>query len=371
LVRVALVCPYALVRPGGVQGQVLGLARAFDRCGVDTMVLAPGPLGDVDAPRVTAVGRSVGVPANGSVAPLALGPGAWFRTLVALRRWRPDVVHLHEPLAPGPTWAALAAPTSDALRVGTLHRAGGEALYRWAGPAARLAFARLDALFAVSESARLTAAPALGARACPVVGNGVELRLDRPVEPEPSTGPTVLFVGRHEPRKGLGVLLESVETLGPGWPGRVWVVGSGPESASLMARYRSLENVQWWGAVDDATLARLFAGSHVLCAPSLGGESFGVVLLEAMVARSVVVCSDIAGYSAVVGSHGLQVPPGDSAMLAGALERAVAAVVHQTGLAAPSALDAAAGYAAGFSMEALATRYLRYYEQLTARPGAS
>lgn len=362
--RVALVCPYGLNRPGGVQGQVLGLARAFDREGVKTLVLAPGPFGDVDVPEAVAVGRSVAVPANGSVAPLAIGPDVWVRTTVALRRWRPDVVHLHEPLAPGLGWAALVAPSWNAVRVGTLHRAGGEIVYRLAAPAARIALRRLDAVFAVSEAARATAAPALADRACPVVGNGIELHHGHGVEPEPTSGPTVLFVGRHEPRKGLAVLLQAVDRLGPTWPGQVWIVGNGPERAGLAARYRSLPNIRWWGEVDGAVLARLFAGSHVLCAPSLGGESFGVVLLEAMLARCVVLCSDIAGYAAVADGHGVRVAPGDSMALAEALERVVASVASGRGWAAPAALDAAADHAASFSMAALANRYLAHYRQL-------
>lgn len=362
--RVALICPYAVGRPGGVQGQVLGLARALESSGVHTMVVSPSPVGDLETPEVAAAGRSVAVRANGSVAPLALGPQAWVRTLAALRRFEPDVLHLHEPLAPGPTWAALALPAHGAVKVGTLHRAGGELLYRLGAPAARVALGRLDALYAVSDAARQTAAPALGGRACAIVGNGVDLDEHIQVDAAPTSGTTVLFVGRHEPRKGLEVLLEAVSALGARWPGQVWIVGTGPESARLRARYRALANVRWWGAVDDATLARLRAGSHVLCAPSLGGESFGVVLLEAMAARAVVVCSDIDGYRAVVGPHALRVAPGDSGSLARALEQVVADVARGTGLASPGALDAAAAHAAGFSMSALAARYLEDYHAL-------
>jgi len=312
------------------------------------------------------VGHSVPIPANGSVAPLAIWPASWARTVGELRRWRPDIVHLHEPMAPGPTWAALAARLPTARRVGTLHRAGGQAVYRWAGPLARAAVGRLDAVFAVSDEARATAAAALAGRPCPVMGNGVEVGRLATAEPEPTDGPTVLFVGRHEARKGLPVLLEAIERLGPRWPGTLWIVGTGPQTDELRRRYPPGPRRRWWGRVDDSHLDRLLAGSHVLCAPSLGGESFGVVLLEAMAARSVVVCSDIPGYRAVVEPHGVVVPPGDSSALASTLDQVTMAVISGSAVAAPAALAAAAGHADTFSMEALARRYEHYYRQTLA-----
>ncbi|MDA8267875.1 MAG: glycosyltransferase family 4 protein [Actinomycetota bacterium] len=378
--RVALVCPYGLDHPGGVQGQVLGLARALERQDVTTLVVAPGrsvpgapvpgavPHDATDPGGIVLVGRSISVPANGSVAPLALGPGALRRTVAVLRRWGADIVHLHEPLAPGPTWAVLAASLPGAHRVATMHRAGGAGLYRALGPFARAALGRVEAVFAVSDEARATAAAALRGRSCPVVGNGVELDRFLAAAPVRTDGPTVLFVGRHEPRKGLSVLLQATERLGPGWPGHLWVVGDGPQTAELRRRYPPGPRRRWLGRVGDAELAGLFAGSHVLCAPSLGGESFGVVLLEAMAARAAVVCSDIPGYAAAAGGHATLVPPGDVTALAGALERVVAAVGTATGPAAASALDAAVAHAGRHSMAALASGYLRSYEELLGAP---
>lgn len=407
--RVALVCPYGLDAPGGVQGQVLGLARALRAEGAAVLVVAPGrgdAPGGAGAPAEAAgapgsgaagapgageggatgsrsagategaagagtvlVGRTVPVPANGSVAPLALGPGALARTVRVLRRFGPGVVHLHEPLAPGPTWAALAAPLPGARRVATLHRAGGAGLYRALGPVARAAMRRIDAVFAVSEEARATAAAALGGRPCPVVGNGVELDRFRSAPAAATAGPTVLFVGRHEPRKGLAVLLQAVEQLGDDWPGRLWIVGEGPQTAELRRRYPPGPGRRWLGRVGDAELAGLMAGSHVLCAPSQGGESFGVVLLEAMAARSVVVCSDIPGYAAAAGGHAVLVPPGDAAALAGSLRDAVGAVGTGSGAASAAALAAASAHAERHSMDALARRYLAAYGGLAPAGG--
>lgn len=373
--RVALVCPYSLSMPGGVQGQVLGLADALAARGLCTAVVAPmddggAPgAGGAGAPPRFSVGRSRRVPANGSVAPLALDPAAWTRTVGALRRWRPDVVHVHEPLAPLVGWAVLAGRVPGARRVGTLHRAGGAGLYRLAAPLARSALGHLDAVVAVSAAARDTAAAALGGRSCPVVGNGVDLDRFAGAERAPTAGPTVVFVGRHERRKGLGVLLAAVSRLEPAERPTVWITSDGPETARLQARYPGSPRLRWLGRVPDDELARLLLGADVLCAPALGGESFGVVLVEAMVARCVVVASAIPGYEEVLGGHGLTVPPGDEVALAAALRRALAAVAGGTGPAAPDALQAAADRARTFALPALAERYHQLYEEVRTLPG--
>ena len=213
--RVALLCPYSLSRPGGVQGQVLGLARALVNAGHDAVVLAPCD-GDVEvaglAPgAVIGLGRSVALPANGSVAPVALSPGAALRAVRAVRRGNFDVLHMHEPLAPGPGYACLVA--CDLPKVGTFHRAGNSIAYRLLGPVARAAAGRLSARCAVSSEAEATARAALGGT-YDIIGNGIDLERFASARPSPTEGPTVLFVGRHEERKGLGVLLEAVSQCG-------------------------------------------------------------------------------------------------------------------------------------------------------------
>jgi phosphatidylinositol alpha-mannosyltransferase len=371
-VRVAVVCPYDLDRPGGVQGQARGLAAAFARRGCAVTLLAPGAPSVHGAGRqslptppspgelvAVRVGRSLGVRANGSVAPLALQPSALARSVAVLRRHAPELLHLHEPLAPGPTWAALLArrrlPVGRA--VGTFHRAGGQP-YRLLWPAGRLALRALDAVTAVSEAARCTARPVLGQRPCPVLPNGVDLARLAEATPEPTSGPTVLFVGRHEPRKGLEVLLGALERLGPRWPGTLWVVGQGPLTAELRRRYPLGPKVRWWGVVDDATLGRLLRGSHVVAVPALGGESFGVVLLEALAADSVLLASDLPAFRAVAGPHARYLPPGDLEAWARALDQAVQAVQRGLPPADPASLAAGRRWAARFSFDALADRYL-------------
>jgi phosphatidylinositol alpha-mannosyltransferase len=363
--RVALLCPYSLSRPGGVQGQVLGLARALRAEGHHAVVLAPadGPVAPAGLPpgAVVRLGRSLPLPANGSVAPVALGPGAAVRAVRTVRAGGFDVVHLHEPLAPGPPYACLVACPQP--KVGTFHRAGASAAYRVLGPLARWGAARLAARCAVSDQARATAEDALGGT-YEVVGNGVELDRFATATPWPTSVPTVLFVGRHEARKGLEVLLDAVDRLDPGTPFAVWVAGDGPDTARLRRRHPPGDRVTWLGRLDDGELASRCAGAHVLCAPSLGGESFGVVLLEAMAARAAVVASDLPGYRSVVDGHGVLVPAGDAMALAGALSGVLADAAGGTGRCAPDALDAAVRHASRWAMPSIAARYVGIYERV-------
>ncbi len=371
--RVALLCPYSLSRPGGVQGQVLGLAVALTNAGHDAVVLAPCD-GEVDVPglapgAVVGLGRSVAVPANGSVAPVALSPGAALRAVRAVRHGDFDVLHMHEPLAPGPGYACLVA--CDLPKVGTFHRSGRGTAYRLLGPLARVAAGRLAARCAVSSEAEATARGALGGT-YEIIGNGIDLERFATARPCPTTGPTVLFVGRHEERKGLGVLLEAASQLDPGSPASstpltVWVVGDGPDTERLRRLHPPSSRLVWLGRVDDDELASRLAGAHALCAPSLGGESFGVVLLEAMAARTAVVASNLPGYAAVVHGHGVLVAPGDAAGLARALETVSADAAAGTGWCAPAALDAGVAHASQWSMPAVAAKYVSVYERVAAR----
>jgi phosphatidylinositol alpha-mannosyltransferase len=362
-VRIALVCPYSLSRPGGVQGQVLGLARALRATGHHPLVLAPAD-GPVDAPGlesdIVVLGRTLPVRANGSVVPVSFGPLAAGRAVRRIGQAGVDVVHLHEPLAPGAGYACLVRCPQP--KIGTFHRAGASTAYRVLGPLARWAADRLDVRCAVSPEAMATAADALGGT-YELVGNGVELDRFDSAEPWPTVGPTVLFVGRHERRKGLGVLLDAFGRMRrQGVAATLWVVGHGPDTDALRARTPVDASVEWLGRVDDGELASRLRGAQVLCAPSLGGESFGMVLLEAMAARAAVVASDIPGYAFVAGHHAVLVAPGDADALAAALTRAVADAAGGTGTSAPAALDDAFAHASTWSMARLADRYVAIYD---------
>ena len=206
-----LVCPYSLTIPGGVQAQVLGLARALRSLGHEARVLAPcdGPPPDAG---VTPLGASVPTAANGSVAPLAPDPSCQLRTIRALRDEDFEVVHVHEPLCPGPTMTTLLFRSSPLL--GTFHAAGDSASYKYLRRPLRWLSGRLDHRCAVSPAAADLAQRYLGGEYT-VLFNAVEVDLWAKAEPWPTDGPTVFFVGRHEPRKGLDVLLAAVDRLPP------------------------------------------------------------------------------------------------------------------------------------------------------------
>jgi phosphatidyl-myo-inositol alpha-mannosyltransferase len=371
--RVGIHCPYSLSRPGGVQGQVTTLARALRAAGHEAVVIAPGAEPapalarslDLEEDALVVVGGAVPVPANGSVAPLALWPGAAARARRAVRCGHFDVVHLHEPLAPGDGYGVLLAGSPP--KVGTFHRAGVSAAYRMLRAPARRAAARLAVRVAVSEAAAATARTVLGGE-YEIVPNALDLGRFANVRPaapgERPRGPVLLFVGRHEERKGLAVLLEAFAGEGSVRPvGTLWVAGEGPDTERLRRRYPPDDRVQWLGTLADGELARRFALADVLCAPSLRGESFGVVLLEAMAARTAVVASDLVGYAAVAGGHAILVPPGDTAALRDALVRALADADQGIGTSSPASLDAAAALASRFGSAPQADRYLELYER--------
>jgi phosphatidylinositol alpha-mannosyltransferase len=334
---------------------VLGLARSLRHAGHQARVLGPCDAPPPDA-GVTPLGRSIPTAANGSVAPIAPDPSCQLRTIRALRDESFDVLHLHEPLVPGPTMTAILF--RNAPLIGTFHAAGGSAAYRFLNPAVRWLAGRLDQRCAVSEAARDMAKGALGGE-YELLFNGIEIERFAKALPSPADVPTIFFVGRHEPRKGLDVLLNSLRYL----PAeiRVWVAGDGPETAALRASHAGDPRIEWLGRIGDEEKASRIRGADVFCAPSLRGESFGVVLLEAMAAQTPVVASDLDGYRNVArsGADAILVPPGDPAALASALRQV---------LMNPSCADAlvTSGQqrAEEFSMDNLAQRYLALYQRL-------
>ncbi len=359
--RVVLVCPYSLSLPGGVQGQVLGLARTLRQRGISATVLGPCD-GPPPEPGVISVGPSVPLAANGSVAPLAPDPPAIRRTLEVLEAVQPDILHLHEPLVPGPALAALLA--GNVPVVGTFHASGRVPAYVWLRPAVRAVARRIGLRTAVSPEARALAERWLGG-ACHVLPNGVEVERfakagELHLPPGEADRRAILFVGRHEPRKGLDVLLQAFRHLDR--DAVLWVAGEGPNTSALAAT--APPGVEWLGRISDQELAQRLRAATVFCAPSLHGESFGVILLEAMAAGTPVVASDISGYRDVARQEkeALLVAGGDPAALAAGLRR-----VLDDATLAGRLVEAGTARAAGFSMERLAARYADLYETLLAR----
>lgn len=351
--RIAQVCPYSLSLPGGVQEQVLSLSRSLRGLGHETTVLAPcdGPPPEAG---VVPLGRSIPFASNGSVAPLAPDPACAARTLAAFKAGDFDVIHLQEPFAPGPTLTALLS--NQRRMVGTFHRAGGSSAYTALAPIVRRLASRLEVRCAVSEDARKTAHEAMGGD-YEMVFNGIDIDRYAQGEAWAKDAPTIFFVGRHEQRKGLDVLVEAMGDIGP--DARLWVASDGPQTAELRAKTIDDERIEWLGRISNEEKAARLRAADVFCAPSLHGESFGVVLLEAMAAGAPIVASDLPGYRNVArpDEHAVLVQPGDATALASALNKLLGDEGRRDEFRA-----AGRERAGEFSMDALARRYLSIYE---------
>jgi phosphatidylinositol alpha-mannosyltransferase len=351
-----MVSPYSLTIPGGVQQQVLGLARALREKGHEVRVLGPcdGPPPDSF---VTPLGNSLPTAINGSVAPVAPDASAAFRTIRALNDEAFDVLHVHEPLVPGPTLTAVLVKLAPI--VATFHSAGESGAYKTFQKLGRPIARRIDVRVAVSADAVELAHRYIGGE-YEILFNGIDL--------EAFSGPIVenrdnaiFFCGRHEPRKGLGVLLEAVSLM----PGdvRLWIASDGPETEILKAQYANDQRIEWLGRISDAEKIDRLRRASLFCAPSLRGESFGIVLLEAMAAGTPVVSTDIDGYRNVAtdGENALLVEPGNAQVLASAMSRIIADPRLATRL-----ITAGRIHAQSYSLDALADHYVLLYEKALA-----
>ena len=355
VLRVGMICPYSLSVPGGVQAQVLGLSRQLRRMGMEVRVLGPcdGPPPDTF---VTPLGNSLPTASNGSIAPLAPDPACALRTMRVLFDEQFDVLHMHEPFAPGPTMTATLL--HPAPIVATFHAAGESASYKYGSAPMRSAAKNIGHRVVVSKDALALVLPAVPGE-YETLFNGVELDVYRESVEYHTTGPTIFFCGRHEERKGLDVLLDAMAQMGP--EVTLWVASSGPDTERLRARTAADKRIVWLGRISDEEKVARLKGAHVFCAPSLHGESFGVVLIEAMAASTCIVASSLGGYRNVATDDvdSLLVPPGDAAALAAALQRVLAddqLVARLTAAGDRRADD--------FSMSALAERYAEIYRML-------
>ena len=355
MLRIAMVSPYSVSVPGGVQAQVLGLARELRRVGHEVRVLAPCD-GPPPEPFVTPLGNSLPTAANGSVAPLAPDPSAALRTIRALNDEAFDVIHLHEPIVPGPTVTALLlklAPT-----VGTFHAAGDSTSYRVLNKTARWAAEHLNVRVAVSESAKELAHRYLDGEYT-VLFNGIEVqRYERPSVVREKT-PTIFFCGRYEPRKGLEVLLQAMAHMPADV--KLWIASDGIGIDDLQNTYGADTRINWLGRITEEDKLDRLARCTAFCAPSLRGESFGIVLLEAMAAGAALVASNISGYNNVATQNvnALLVEPGNPLSLAEALQ-----VVMTNDVVRQRLVQGGHERAHDFSMERLAQSYIQIYERL-------
>ncbi|PRZ04366.1 phosphatidylinositol alpha-mannosyltransferase [Isoptericola sp. CG 20/1183] len=331
--RVGIVCPYSFDAPGGVQFHVRDLAEALRDAGHEVSVLAPAD-DDTEVPDVvTPAGRAVPVRYNGSVARLAFGP----RAAARVRRWidagRFDVLHLHEPMTP--SLSMLALWVAEGPVVATFHtsQVRSRAL-QVAHPLLRQSLEKISARIAVSEDARRTLVEHLGGDAV-VIPNGVYVdRFAGAPGAERWRGtpeaPTVAFLGRlDEPRKGLQVLAEAAPAILAAQPGTRFLVAGKGDAGRAAAEAVLGEHgaaFEWLGGVSDADKAALLRSADLYVAPQTGGESFGIVLVEAMSAGTGVVASDLGAFRRVLddGTAGRLFRTGDPAALAEAVVAALA-----------------------------------------------
>ena len=306
--RIGIVCPYLWDIPGGVQSHVRDLAETLIGLGHQVSVLAPG---DEDSPTlpayVAAAGKTVSIPYNGSVARLQFGLVSATRVRRWLRQGDFDVVHVHEP-AP-PSLSLLTVLLADVPLVATFHAASTRSRFlAMFDSVVQAVLERLSGRIAVSPAARKLIVEHLGADAV-VIPNGVSVEHFAQAPPlpgfprDPAEGGTIGFIGRYdEPRKGMTVLLAAMEQLIRCRPGvQLLVAGRGERQDFLDELPRSLQGaVVMLGLLSEADKASMLRSVDAYVAPNTGGESFGIILLEAMAAGAPIVASDLQAFRRVL-----------------------------------------------------------------------
>jgi phosphatidylinositol alpha-mannosyltransferase len=377
--RIALVSPYSWTYPGGVTRHIEALAGQFGAAGHQVRVFAPfdpvdrlsarlhrgarpedRPVPDFLVP----LGRTVGFPANGAVSNLAITPHAVTTLRRELDAGAYDVIHVHEPIAPWVGYDVLDVTTAPL--VGTFHCYSDNVVSNGLGnvlAGVRRKLNRLHVRIAVSEAAAWTGRRFYGGR-YRVIPNGVDV--PAAVSPRVALpgGPLrIAFVGQAVERKGLPILLRAFEALREHVPVELLIIGAGrDEVAPLLLDDRGVKVL---GKVSDAEKTAVLAEADVLCAPSLGGESFGMVLTEAFAAGTPVIASDIAGYRDVVrdGIDGVLVPRGDATALAETLRDLALDPARRARMA-----SAAAEHAHRYAWPTVAGEVLGAYEDAIAMP---
>ncbi len=360
--RVVLVSPYALSVFGGVQEQVLAMSRELSRRGHDVLIVTPDASDPTiyDTPaQVLRLGLLVTLPANGSRAPLTLSPVAARTAARAVAAFAPDVVHFHEPFAPLLGWSILRS--HQAPSVATFHRSGEGPATRLTGPLLRSLARGLDEFAAVSDAAATTMGAACR-RTPTVLFNGFEMERFVATPRERADEVLLVTVGRFEARKGVGHAISAVRAHNAKGedPWRLVVLGDGPQRHALESLAANDEMIVFAGAASDEQKRAWLRRANALLAPALRGESFGLILLEAMASETTVVASDIPGYRDAAGGHAFLVAPGAAAALEAGIVRALAAET-------PERIEEARSYAQAWSMRTLMDRYLELYERAVQR----
>ncbi|MEX3655339.1 MULTISPECIES: glycosyltransferase family 4 protein [Mycolicibacterium] len=364
--RIGMVCPYSFDVPGGVQSHVLQLAEVMRAGGHYVSVLAPSSPHVKLPDYVVSGGKAVPIPYNGSVARLRFGPATHRKVKRWLMLGEFDVLHLHEPNAPSLSMLALQA--AEGPIVATFHTSTTKSLTLSVFQGILRPFhEKIVGRIAVSDLARRWQMEALGSDAVEIP-NGVDVPSfanAARLEGYPRPGRSVLFLGRFdEPRKGMPVLLGALPKLVRRFADiEILIVGRGDEDALREEAGDLAGHLRFLGQVEDEAKASAMRSADVYCAPNLGGESFGIVLVEAMAAGTPVVASELDAFSRVLdgGQAGRLVPVGDADALADALIEVLADDALRE-----KYIDAATQRVARYDWSVVAGQIMRVYETVAS-----
>ncbi|WP_151548691.1 MULTISPECIES: glycosyltransferase family 4 protein [Corynebacterium] len=362
--RIGIVCPYSFDEPGGVQAHILDLGHALRERGHYVRAIGPATSAAEVPDWVVRGGRAMPIPYNGSVARISVGPhvDSGLKRFIAENNF--DILHIHEPNSPSFSMAALRLAHGPV--VATYHASSsGSRLLKLSTPVLRPLLEKIRGGIAVSELARRWQVEQLGGDPV-LIPNGVDTRQfaaarrrseEEAAGEEASTSdkqvPEIVFLGRlDEPRKGLDILLRALAQLER--PFRCTVIGAGTQ--------RPMPGVHYAGKVSDAEKAEILGRADIYVAPNTGGESFGIVLVEAMAAGCAVLASDLEAFAAVTNAYsdspaGLLFPNGSAADLAAQLRRLIDSPAQRRRLVA-----AGAARAASYDWDTVTTQILQVYE---------
>jgi phosphatidylinositol alpha-mannosyltransferase len=375
--KIALVSPYDIAHPGGVVSHILALERQFTKMGHQVRIIAPAskkvpPIGDSFIP----IGRARTIPVRGTVIRISISLRLASRIKEVLAKEKFDIIHLHEPFMPMLCSAVLRF--SDAVNIGTFHACHSSPGYNFGWPISRLMLRRrrhkLVGKIAVSKTAMDFVSKYVKGY-YDIIPNGIDLE-----HFSPNVAPidrfcdgkmNILFVGRLEKRKGLNHLLDAYRQVKGEFPNsRLIIVGPGTrlrKKYEKQVRRGGLDDVVFVGYASYDELPSYYKSADIFCSPATGGESFGIVLLEAMAAGTPIVASDIEGYASVLahGEEGLLVPPKDEKGLAQALVSLMADESLRRQMGARGVLTASE-----YSWEKVAQRVFAYYLRILSElPG--
>jgi phosphatidylinositol alpha-mannosyltransferase len=325
--KIALACPYDFAHPGGVANHITFLYKELLRTGHEVRIITPysGNSSSLENKDIIPIGKPVSIPSAGSIARITLWPTLSEPVKAVLERENFEIIHLHDPLYSMLTLTILRH--SKAINIGTFHAFQKTRIpYHLFSPLFQGSFGRLHGRIAVSEPARLFISRFFPAE-YRIIPNGIDFkRFSTPLPPIDKLRDgklNILFVGRAEKRKGLNFLLEAYPLIKREVP-QARLVIAGPETRQKfepMATKMALEDVVFTDYIPNDDLPAYYQTCDVFCSPATGGESFGIILLEAMAASRAIVASDIDGYASLMGNgeEGLMVPPKDVTALADAI----------------------------------------------------